>query len=100
MSAIGIYFRGMTKPETNAIRARLNEHAAEHGYVAARGPTAGQGNLAALLVAIQAGEVFTCLLSDAEFGEAMRHLEDVNASWARSIIASMELAEQYRVDTE
>ena len=56
-STIGFYFAGLSKEETNAVRARLNAIAAELGYRASRGATAGQGNAAALLVAIAAGEV-------------------------------------------
>lgn len=55
--AIGFYFRGMNKEEVTAIRAELNRIAAQLGYVANRGPTKGQGNAAALLVAIARGEV-------------------------------------------
>lgn len=55
--AIGFYFRGMNKEEVTAIRAELNRLAAHLGYVAKRGPTVGQGNAAALLVAIAKGEV-------------------------------------------
>jgi hypothetical protein len=46
----------MEKEEANAIRAKLNEIAKDLGYLAERGPTAGEGNLAALLVAIAEGE--------------------------------------------
>lgn len=56
-AAIGLYFRGMSKEDVNDLRARLNERARELGYTSTRGPTAGDGNLAALLVAIDAGEV-------------------------------------------
>ena len=55
--AVGFYFAGMSQDEVNALRSRLNELAAELGYVAKAGPTAGQGNAAALLVAIAKGEV-------------------------------------------
>jgi len=54
---MGLYFRGMPQDEINALRARLNDRAGELGYTALTGPTAGEGNLAALLVAIDAGEV-------------------------------------------
>lgn len=57
MTTLGFYFRDMTKEEANAVRARLNELAAEFGYTAKSGPTVGQGNAAALLVAIARGEV-------------------------------------------
>lgn len=55
--AIGFYFRGMNKEEVTAIRAELNRIAKELGYTARTGPTKGQGNAAALLVAIARGEV-------------------------------------------
>ena len=56
-STIGLYFP-VDNEQVNALRARLNELAGKFGYVAKAGPTAGKGNLAALLVAIDAGEVF------------------------------------------
>jgi hypothetical protein len=55
--AIGFYFRGMDKQEVTQIRAELNRLAKELGYIAQSGPTKGQGNAAALLVAIARGEV-------------------------------------------
>lgn len=59
MPTIGFYFRGLTQTEVNALRTRLNELAARHGYLALRGATKarGEGNLAAMLVAIDAGEL-------------------------------------------
>lgn len=56
-ATIGFYFAGMSKDEANEVRRRLNEIAAAYGYTAQAGPTAGQGNAAALLVAIANGEV-------------------------------------------
>jgi hypothetical protein len=56
MSTIGLYFE-LSKADTNALRTRLNAIAATHGYTAKRGPTTGQGNLARLLQAIDAGEI-------------------------------------------
>lgn len=55
--SIGLYFRNLTKAEVNEVRRRLNELAAELGYTAKGGPTKGQGNAAALMVAIANGEV-------------------------------------------
>ena len=55
--AVGLYFRGMTKDEVNALRARLNKLAGELGYTAKSGPTAGEGNLAAMIIGIDKGEV-------------------------------------------
>ena len=55
--AIGLYFRGLDKEGVNALRARLNRLAGTFGYVAQAGPTTGEGNLAALLIAIGDGEI-------------------------------------------
>lgn len=55
--AIGFYFRGLNKAEVTQIRAKLNEIAKGLGYIAKRGPTSGQGNAAALLIAIARGEI-------------------------------------------
>jgi len=98
MSAIGLYFRGLTKAQTNALRARLNELAALYCYTSRRGPTAEQGNLAALLVAIDAGKVATVLLADGDLAPALAHLDQVDAPWARSIAASLRLALQYQAE--
>lgn len=57
MSTIGLYFAGLSAEQTNALRARLNKVAGSLGYTAQGGPTAGEGNVAALLQAIDAGEV-------------------------------------------
>lgn len=57
MTTFGLYFRGMSQQDANALRARLNARAAELGYTASGGPTKGQGNLAGLLRAIDEGEV-------------------------------------------
>lgn len=97
MTTIGIHFRLMDKDETNAIRNHLNKHAAAHGFLATRGPTAGEGNLAAFLVAIQSGKVFTCMLADAQFGKALARLRKIDEEWAESIVASMELANSYQL---
>ena len=64
-TTIGFYFRDMEQDEINALRARLNALAAEFGYIAKRGPTAGRGNLAALLIAIGDGE-FVLIQRDPE----------------------------------
>ena len=55
--AIGLYFRDMDQDEINALRARLNQLAGEIGFTAKAGPTTGEGNLAALLIAIGDGEI-------------------------------------------
>jgi len=68
--AIGLYFRDMDQGEINALRARLNTLAYELGYTAKSGPTAGKGNLAALLVAIDAGDVFVTKAKVTELPES------------------------------
>jgi len=100
MTAIGLYFRGLDREQTNALRARLNAHAAAHGYYAERGPTAGQGNLAEMLVAIDAGELATVLLADEEFGPALAHLDQLDAGWAKSIASSLRRALDYQAQAD
>lgn len=56
-ATIGLYFAGLSNDEANTVRERLNALAAELGYVALAGATAGAGNAAALLVAIANGDV-------------------------------------------
>jgi len=75
MSTLTLYLR-MTQPAANALRARLNDQAAAHGYTAVRGPTAGQGNLAELLRAIDAGEVALVLLPEQNRASAIRWLRE------------------------
>ena len=57
MTTLGFYFAGISQKEANDIRAKLNEMAYKWGYVAQGGPTMGQGNAAALLVALASGEL-------------------------------------------
>jgi hypothetical protein len=100
MSTLGLYFGQMEQPDANALRSRLNELAGALGYVAdAKSPTAGQGLLAALLVAIDAGEVALVLLPDEQQGMVARWLREqavamtANAPLAEalsSIAASLE----------
>ena len=74
MSTLGLYFP-MPRPEANELRAELNAIARQHGYLATRGPTAGQGNAAAMLVAIATGELAVLLLPDEQrawFAEWLR----------------------------
>jgi hypothetical protein len=52
MATFGLYFKSMTQAQANELRARLNTLAKHHGYLAARGPTTGEGNAADLLAAI------------------------------------------------
>ena len=76
MGTAGLYFRSMEKAEVNALRSRLNELAGSMGYLAVSGRTVGQGNLAALLVAIDAGEVAVVLLPDEQQGMVARWLRE------------------------
>jgi len=75
MATMTLYLR-MSQPAANALRARLNDQAAAHGYTAVRGPTAGQGNLAELLRAIDAGEVALVLLPEQNRASAIAWLRD------------------------
>ena len=72
---MGLYFR-KEQHEANSLRSRLNELARSMGYLAVSGRTVGQGNLAALLVAIDAGEVAVVLLPDEQRGMAARWLRE------------------------
>ena len=87
-SSFGLYFP-LSQDDANALRSRLNALAADHGCTAARGPTAGQGNLAGLLIAIDGGQVATVSLSDEETADALKALKRINESWARSIAQSL-----------
>lgn len=79
MTTLGFYFR-LDRDQANAMRASLNEIARSHGYIAHGGPTHGEGNAAALLVAIAAGEVATVLLSDEQRSMAIDFLTDAAAA--------------------
>lgn len=57
MASATFYFRGLSDKEVQDLRKRLNEIAGEMGYVARWGPTQGEGNAAALMIAIARGEV-------------------------------------------
>ena len=77
MSTLGLYFGQMEQPDANALRSRLNELAGSMGYKAdPKSPTAGQGLLAALLVAIDAGEVALVMLPDEQRGMVARWLRE------------------------
>lgn len=82
MATIGIYFRGLNQLDTNALRARLNAIAAEFGYTAERGPTAGEGNLAVMLKAIDAGELVVVLLPPEQ--------QIAAAEWLRERVVKLE----------
>ena len=71
MATIGLYFR-FPQTEANRLRARLNEMALSLGYAATRGPTAGQGNLSAMLIALAEGELKIVSLTAAPCGEERR----------------------------
>ena len=94
MPAIGLYFPG-TQEEVNSLRERLNTLAGEFGYMATRGPTTGQGNLAEMLVAIDAGELALVLLPDEQFSPALEVLDGLAAEdpyrndWAATVARSL-----------
>jgi hypothetical protein len=76
MASFGLYFRGVSQEEANAIRQRANKIAASYGYSAERGPTTGEGNAAEMLVAIVSGELATVLLPDEQRSMAIRWLDE------------------------
>ncbi len=76
---IGLYFAGLSAKEARELRASLADIARRHGYVASRGPTAGDGNPARLLIAIAQGEVALIRLSDEQreaASQALRRLAE------------------------
>ena len=52
-----MYFRSLDKREAALAFAELERIAKDLGYVTMAGPDTGHGNIAALLIAIAAGEV-------------------------------------------
>lgn len=107
MPAIGFYFPShMTKEDVNALRERLNEVAASFGYTASRGPTAGQGNLAEMLIAIDSGELALVLLPDEQIHNALQvldrlHREDsFHSDWAKDVAASLRAALQRGAESD
>lgn len=72
---LGFYLAGFTAAEARQLRADLAEIARQHGYIARRGPTSGDGNVAELLVAIASGEVALLLLADEEQWKAIEYLD-------------------------
>ena len=89
MSTIGLYFRGMSQQETNAVRDQLNAIAAAHGYIAHAGPTAGEGNAAALLAGIAAGEVALVMLPREQRTWAIEFLESAAATASRPLVDAL-----------
>lgn len=75
-ATFGLYFKGMNQSEANAMRQRLNQIAAFHGYTSERGPTTGAGNAAELLQAIDSGEVAIVLLGDEQRSIVIRWLDE------------------------
>lgn len=80
MATIGLYIRGLDQEGANALRARLNQIAAEFGYTAERGATAGEGNLAEMLTAIDSGELALVLLPDEQRAWTIDWLDEQAAS--------------------
>lgn len=97
----GLYFRGLTQPQTNALRARLNDLAGDFGYVAHSGPTTGpnRGVLAGMLVGIDAGEVATTKLEAIDLRIAIAHLETIEKDWAVTITAALATALTRQLET-
>lgn len=107
MPAIGLYFPSyMTNEDVNALRERLNEIAAAFGYTASRGPTAGRGNLAEMLVAIDSGELTLILLPDEQIHNALQTLDclyqedEFHNTWSRDIATALRAALQRGVEAE
>lgn len=98
MTTIGLYFAGLDKEGTNALRARLNEIARKMGYTATRGPTTGLGNLVRLLDAIDRGEVALLLLDDTDILDALNHLSLIDEPWAQGIVGAIRDAEARRAE--
>lgn len=80
MAGLGLYLAGLTDEEARQLRADLASIAAHHGYTSERGPTAGEGNPAALLVAIASGEIALLLLADGPRNAAIRRLRELAPS--------------------
>lgn len=80
MATIGLYIRGVDQEGANALRARLNQIAAEFGYTSERGATAGEGNLAEMLMAIDRGELALVLLPDEQRAWAINWLDQQAAA--------------------
>lgn len=89
MPTIGLYYSTeFTQAETNALRSRLNDLAGTFGYIAHRGPTAGRGNLAELLIAIDSGEVALVLLPDEQRSAMVDFLCQVAADGRQSALVT------------
>ena len=105
MATVGFYFKEMSKEDVNALRSRLNNLAATFGYTAERGPTAGQGNLAEMLMAIDTGELALVLLPDTQYRPALETLDGIAAdlppdNWAETIAASIRAALQRQAEAD
>ena len=79
MATLGLYLK-TTQEEANCIRAKLNAVALELGFVAQRGPTAGNGNLAAMLVAIADGRLVIQEVTGENRGSLQRRCRDERES--------------------
>ncbi len=87
MPTIGLYYSTeFTQAEANALRSRLNDLAGTFGYIAHRGSTAGQGNLAELLIAIDSGEVALVLLPDEQRSAMVDFLRQVAGDGQQSAL--------------
>ena len=63
MATLGFYFP-LDNEAANRMRGDLNKIAKGLGYLAKRGPTAGDGNLAAMLIALSKGELKVVKVDD------------------------------------
>lgn len=89
MPTLGLYYSDrFTQAEVNALRSRLNAMAGSFGYIAHRGPTTGQGNLAELLIAIDSGEVALVLLPDEQRSAMVDFLRQVAADSQQSALVT------------
>ena len=96
MPAIGFYFPSrFSREDVNALRSRLNGIAESFGYTAERGPTAGRGNLAEMLTAIDSGELALVLLPDEHYRPALEALDGLASEdpyrneWAATIAQAL-----------
>jgi len=107
MPAIGFYFpNSMTKDDLNALRDRLNQIAATHGYTTTRGPNPGHGSLVQMLLAIDTGELALLLLPDEQIHYALQKLDLLHQddpfynAWSATVAQSLRDALQRTIETE
>jgi hypothetical protein len=75
MAGFGLYFKdGLSQEDANALRKRLNDLAASYGFLSERGPTAGDGNLSELLMALDSGKLMLVSEDQQKQIEALMYL--------------------------